>query len=135
VHRWLEAFQTLLLLVTARVAVAVVPFRWIAARLGEPGRESPAALAPGDTARARAVGARIRGVCRRIGWRPSCLVQSTAAMVLLRRRGLEGTVYLGVAGDEREGLRAHAWVRCGEIYVTGGRERHAFSVISTFARA
>jgi hypothetical protein len=134
VRRWLRAIETLLCLAAARLVVSVVPFRRIAPRLGEPGRESRAAIAPADSTRARQVGARIRGVSRRTGWQPSCLVQSTAAMILLRRHGLEGTLYLGVARDEVQGLRAHAWVRCGEVFVTGGRERHAFSVISSFAR-
>ena len=40
---------------------------------------------------------------------------------MLKRRGIPGTVYLGVMKDENRPvtLAAHAWVRCGSIILTG----------------
>lgn len=124
----------MLWLVVARVALAVFPFRWVAAWFGAQGLESPATLSHDDVARARVIRGRIRGMRRRLHWFPPCLVQGTAAMMLLRRRGVAATLYLGVApGTDGAGMRAHAWVRSGPVYVTGGRERHEFRVIGTFA--
>lgn len=133
--RLAKAIDTLACLVMARVLVGCVPFRWIAARLGTQGQESVVEVPPADLRRAREVAFYIRGVCRRLRWSPSCLVRATAAMVLLRRRHLEGTLYVGVASDQKEGIRAHAWVRCGAVFVTGGRERRAYAVIGRFSRA
>lgn len=132
--RLLKAAEALTCLVGARIVVACLPFRWVSAHLGTQGRESGTELSGLDRRRASEVAFFIRGVCRRLGWSPSCLVRATAAMVLLRRRDLEGTLYLGVAADEREGVRAHAWVRCGDMFVTGGQERHDYAVIGFFAR-
>jgi hypothetical protein len=56
-----------------------------------------------------------------VPWRSDCLVQVLAADRWLRRHHLQPDFYLGVAKDERGGLAAHAWLRYGDIIVTGGR--------------
>ena len=35
------------------------------------------------------------------------------------RGGIHSTLYLGVGKDEGK-MIAHAWLRCGQMYVTGG---------------
>ena len=51
----------------------------------------------------------------------TCLVSALAADVMLRRRGVESTLHLGVATDRRAGepVRAHAWVESRGTTVTG----------------
>ncbi|MDL4838972.1 lasso peptide biosynthesis B2 protein [Aquibacillus rhizosphaerae] len=66
-------------------------------------------------------------------WESACLVQAIAAMRMLKRRGIESTLYLGTARDENHKMIAHAWVRSGPFYVTGAAERHRFTVVQTFA--
>jgi hypothetical protein len=56
-----------------------------------------------------------------VPWRSDCLIQVMAADRWLRRRHLRPDFYLGVTKDERGIFTAHAWVRCGDITVTGGR--------------
>jgi hypothetical protein len=121
-------------LVVARLMLWLLPFRRIAPRLGEQGRESSMALLPHETERVEHVRNILFEVCRRVRWRPSCLVRSLAAMILLRREGLEGTLYLGVARAPGE-LRAHAWVRCGQVIVAGARGHRNFNVLNSFTRA
>jgi hypothetical protein len=60
------------------------------------------------------------------------LVQALAAKIMLTRRGICSTLYLGAA-KAGEGLAAHAWLRSGSVIVTGGPGRERFTVISTFA--
>jgi hypothetical protein len=61
-------------------------------------------------------------------------VQALAAAALLRRRGTGATLYLGVAktAGAPEGLSAHAWLRCGELVLTGAAERTLFTTIASF---
>lgn len=115
------------------LAIHLVPVRKILQRMGTQGIESPAEVSPEAHACAWAVRRAINGACQRLGWRPTCLVRSTVAMTMLRRRGVEGTLYLATARDE-DRLQAHAFVRCGAVYVAGGSEREAFTVLSSFAR-
>ncbi|HEX8152694.1 MAG TPA: lasso peptide biosynthesis B2 protein, partial [Thermoanaerobaculia bacterium] len=86
----------------------------------------------------RAVLRRIRwaigAVSRRAPWRCLCLEQAVAAKMMLRTRGIASTLYLGVARDPgNAAVQAHAWLRCGSYYVTGGETRERYAVVSTFA--
>lgn len=57
--------------------------------------------------------------CSHTPWESKCLVQAWTAMTLLKKKGIPTTMYLGV-GKENEKMIAHAWIRCGRMYVTGG---------------
>lgn len=131
----LEATIQLLL---AQIIIFAVPFRRLIGGLGDVQGESPVELPTDDRPRVYLVAWAIRAIVRRLPRPPKCLVQGVAAQWMLRRRLLASTLYLGVAcepsaGSQADSLQAHAWVRCGEIYVTGGAERHSFTIIAHFA--
>lgn len=63
-----------------------------------------------------------------------CLVRAIAAMKMLKRRRIESTLYLGTAKDKDGRMIAHAWLRCGNLYVTGAEEMRGFTVVGKFAR-
>ena len=58
---------------------------------------------------------------RYVPWRSDCLIQVMAADRWLRQHDLCADFHLGVAKDARGDLRAHAWLRYGNLTVTGGR--------------
>ena len=58
---------------------------------------------------------------RHVPWRSDCLLQVMAADRWLRQHDLYADFYLGVAKDPQEGLAAHAWLRYGDLTITGGR--------------
>jgi hypothetical protein len=51
---------------------------------------------------------------------------------MLRLRGTESTLYLGVT---REPVAAHAWLRVGDMHVTGGQDVGRYAVVASFAEA
>jgi Transglutaminase-like superfamily len=55
-----------------------------------------------------------------VPWRSDCFVRVIAADRWLRRYHLRPDFYLGVAKDEQGVFTAHAWVRYGDLTVTGG---------------
>ena len=71
--------------------------------------------------------------CRHLMWARKCLVVSFAAKRMLGRQGIPATLYLGVAKDEKGKMIAHAWLRSGNIWVTGGRNRHRFTTVGFFS--
>jgi hypothetical protein len=111
--------EALALLAAARAALAFVPFRHIARALWQEGRETPRAP-PADAQRAtvRLVVGAIEAAARHSPWQARCLGRAMAATVMLRRRGLEATMYLGLRSIRTRD--AHAWVRSGDVYVCGG---------------
>jgi hypothetical protein len=56
-----------------------------------------------------------------VPWRSDCFIQVIAADHWLRRHHLRPDFYLGVARDEQGVFAAHAWLRYGDLTVTGGR--------------
>lgn len=120
-------------LAAARLVVVAVPFRWLVPRLGAHMAESPPA---GDAARLAGIGWAIRAVATRTPWRSMCLEQAITAKAMLRRRRIPNTLYLGLtrapAGGERP-IVAHAWLRSGDVHVTGGAQVGRYAVVSTFA--
>ena len=126
--------EALLALMIARTAMALLPFRRIAAWLGTRGAESPVTATTEEIRSAQEVGWAVGAVARRVPWDGRCLAQALAASGMLRRRGLEGTVSFGVSQGEFAGFDAHAWLRVGSCMVTGGPGHERFKVFTTFAR-
>jgi hypothetical protein len=125
--------EAAVLLAVARLAVVVLPFRVIARRLGAHMAESPPTQVVAD-AQLRRIGWAIGAIAARTPWRSKCLEQGITAKVMLRRRGIPNTLYLGVARTE-PGIVAHAWLRSGAFHVTGGGNVGGYAVVATFADA
>jgi hypothetical protein len=126
-----EALASLLI---ARAAMAVLPFRRIAAWMGTTGAESPTTATTEELRTAEEVGWAVGALARRVPWDGRCLAQALAATGMLRRRGLEGTVSFGVSENNSAGFDAHAWLRFATCIVTGGPGHQRFKVFTTFAR-
>ena len=56
-----------------------------------------------------------------VGWNSLCLDRALAAKKMLNRRGYPCTLYMGVMKNDKDEMVAHAWLRCGTRYVSGGR--------------
>lgn len=65
-------------------------------------------------------------------WESKCLVRAIAGMAMLKRRKLESTLYLGTGKDASGKMIAHAWLRCGNSYITGAEVMSDFTVVSLF---
>ena len=58
-------------------------------------------------------------MCSRTAWESKCLVRALTAQRLLKKKGIPSTMYLGCKMEEGN-MVAHAWLRVGKLYVTGG---------------
>lgn len=110
----------------------LLPFAWLAPYLGKRMAESPSDL-PSVNPYVHKLGWAINLVSRHTPWESKCLVQAIVGKILLRRLQLTNTLYLGVGRDGDNKLIAHAWLRCGAIFVTGGAGRERFAVVGKFA--
>lgn len=61
----------------------------------------------------------VNRICNKTSWESKCLVRALTAQKLLKRKKIHSTMYLGCKMDEGK-MVAHAWLRCGAMYVTGG---------------
>ncbi|REK75821.1 lasso peptide biosynthesis B2 protein [Paenibacillus paeoniae] len=119
----------------ARYQLLYRPFPGLAARLGEPMKET--GYEENETRRKEL--ARIRQALKLMSghtfWESKCLVRAVAGLKMLERRGIESTLYLGTAKNETGGMIAHAWLRSGPWYITGAEEMNLFTVTGKFARS
>lgn len=116
----------------ARLAILVLPFRWLAPRLGKLMAQSPTETAA-PTALLDRISWSVGAASRRLPWESTCLTMAMAGKAMLRRRGIASTLYLGVAREPTAGLHSHAWLRCGDRILTGEQTMSGFTIISTFA--
>lgn len=127
----LALVEAVVLLALARGAVLLVPFRRIAPWLGLPGQDTAPECDIAQQASVRGVAWAIHRVSPHTPWWSNCLAQAIAGKLMLRRRGVPTTLYLGV--DKTGGrMRAHAWLRAGATTVTGAGAAGSFVRVTSF---
>jgi len=114
-------------LAVARVWLLVLPFRYLADRLG-----TGAGSVEPDPVLLERVGRAVSSAAAHVPWRSDCFPQSIAANRLLKRLGYASTIHLGVERAGEQGLSGHAWVTCGTVVVTGGTEVARYAEIHRF---
>lgn len=125
-----------LLLGLSRLTVLIIPFRLIAARLGESAGTAAfiPLLSPNQERRALLIGRTIRLAAKYTPWDANCFAQAIVARITLGFFNLPHTIFFGLsceAGDNGS-LIAHAWTAAGRISVTGGYGFNRFTVVGTF---
>ncbi len=138
-QRWARLWNRRRLLAEASLALLGAGLRVsltrgarLAAALGEPAPPVGLALSADQVATARDVAWAIELLALRGPLRTACLGQALAAGTLLRRRGVPYRLSVGLRRAPDGGLRAHAWLRAGDLTVTGGRGRSAFTPLANF---
>lgn len=106
------------------------PFGKIAAHLGQSGLETDDHNPDRQTV--RQIAWAVAAVCKRTPWQSKCLVQALTARKMLTRRGISCTLYMGARRNDQGEMQAHAWLRSGTVYVTGGDGKEEYAVTSVF---
>ena len=91
-----------------------LPFKW-----GKEGEESPDTATMAEYKYAKRVAYAVNHVCNKTKWESKCLVRALTAQKLLKKKNISSTLYLGCGLKDGE-MVAHAWLRCGKMFVTGG---------------
>jgi hypothetical protein len=73
----------------------------------------------------------IRAWSRRLPWRTMCFEEGMAAHWMLRRRKITSALYYGAATIDGE-LKAHVWVRSGELDVIGCENAADYALLARF---
>lgn len=129
----LLALETVFILGFSRLAVILLPFRWIAHFLGEVNKETPTRTTSFDQIVLR-IGKIIKLAASHTPWKSNCLAQAIAGKIMLARRHIPSTLYLGVAKEKTHpaGMSAHAWLRCGNRVIIGDQNRQEFTIVGRF---
>lgn len=103
-----------------RMQMLLVPSKTLEKKWGERNMESPQEDSRENYHYAYIVSNEVNRIADKTPWESKCLVRALTARFLLHRKHILTTMYLGVGKDENGAMIAHAWLRCGDKYVTGG---------------
>lgn len=119
---FVEAFARM---ACCRLALLVLPFETLSAHLVRPGREMPM-----DPMTLRCVKWALDAVQRRIPLLANCWASAAAGMGMLKRRGIPAEIYLGVMQGSLDGMKAHAWLRVGDLVLSGVKGHRRYTVVA-----
>jgi hypothetical protein len=125
-------------LTVTRAALLVVPFRKLVRRALRrsapplPGLGAAPTTGRADPGTAKRVGWALQVTAAHLPFGSSCLVRALAGKLMLDRRGVPCLVVLGVRAPGAD-FGAHAWLRAGELIVSGEAEAPDYSELARFA--
>jgi len=117
----------------ARILILVVKFNKLQKMIGEYKEESPYIVDEKQYPIITKIAWAINIVSHNTPWQSRCFVQAITAQRMLEKRNISSTVYFGVNKDKENNITAHAWTRCGNVIVTGNREKNAYTTVAWFS--
>ena len=118
----------------ARLAVLALPFRWVMRASGDHLVQSPNDIPVADAETAERVAWAVQSMRHLTPWDSNCLAQGIAGQQMLRRRGVESTLYIGVDKNVPRSFETHAWLRCGRKTLTGAGLQDQFTAVVSYAK-
>lgn len=115
-----------------RFLILTFPSKFLQKHWGESGAESQPTETRWHYQYAYKISSVVNRTADHTNWESKCLVRALTARKLLLRKGISCTLYLGVGKDEDGKMIAHAWLRTGEMYVTGG-DGTDYATVAKFA--
>lgn len=128
-------FEAFILSGIVRMAILFLPFRMVKKFIGIPRSESPYDVDIEVYRSAKKVSWAVNQASKYTPWESKCLVKAITAQRMLKSQRIYSTIYLGVNKDEKNNMKAHAWLRCGEVFVTGGYGTRDFKEVAKFSNA
>lgn len=116
----------------ARGFILFVPFNKLGKRMGKQKSESIEDVDVEIYKEAKRISWIVTKASRLTPWESKCLVQALTAQRLMKNQGVATTIYLGVKKGEDNAMLAHAWIRCGGYIITGGSNKHEYTVVAKF---
>lgn len=125
------AAEACFMLAAAFFAIALLPFRRIAARAAR--RDVDAAIGEEERClRVAEVRWAVAGCARRVPWRAKCFEQGLAAQWMLGRRRVPSILHYGIAKGGDRALIAHVWLKSGGLDVVGCENEEDFTELARF---
>lgn len=116
-----------------RYKILHVPFEKLKTQLGNHNQESEEELSKEEYKIANKIRNAVIHTSKYTPWESLCLVQSMTVQKMLNKRHISSTLYLGVNKDINNDMKAHSWIRCGKMFVTGG-DGKSYATVAKFCK-
>jgi hypothetical protein len=111
------------------IAIKLVPFKTLIRMMTNVDEVETEALTKKQAYRLQSVALTLKRVNRHVFWRVKCYEQALVALFFARLLGISMLISFGLLKGENGELLAHTWTEAGNMYITGGDNAHAFSVV------
>ncbi|MEA1953524.1 MAG: lasso peptide biosynthesis B2 protein [Campylobacterota bacterium] len=128
---FLEAIFTLAVM---RVAILRFSFKYLSRKLHLiSSNDKCKELSENELKVAIIIGEIIEKSANHTPWESACLVKAFTAYKMLKRRGISGCLYIGVAKDEtNKTLQAHAWSVVDNNNILTGKSYQNFKILTIY---
>ena len=126
-------FEALYDLTLCKLLILYMPFRYYAKNYGIAYCESLHEDMSFACTEINAICKALRKIPRLVPWKSKCLDQAMAGQRMLKRRGLQNTLYFGVTRENSDPIKAHAWLRCGNCWITGYQPHANYTIVGVYA--
>jgi hypothetical protein len=116
-----------------KFTLVFLPFRKVLAWKGRLGEETPSVPDTASEVYRKNLQSAMRLCNMYTPWRTECYTQAITARILLRRKGLPGTVYIGFQRNSEGTYAGHAWLRSYDRVITGREEMGKYVVHSFYS--
>jgi hypothetical protein len=116
-----------------RFTMVFLPFKKILAWKGVPGVDSPAEPDPGSLEYRRSLQAALQICAKYTPWKNECYTQALTGKILLSRKGLPGTIYVGFRKNDAGVFEGHAWLRSCDRIICGGAQSEHYTIHSFYS--
>lgn len=116
-----------------RFLMLFISFNKYAKRMGVRGKESQSEVDNEIMEIAVHITKIVKTTCAYTKWESKCMVQALTSKWMLKRRGINSTIYFGIKKDEEGKLKAHAWLRVGNKILTGIHGHKTFKIVNIYS--
>jgi len=124
-------FEAFFLSFKIRFIIKFYPMKKYAAKLGTENKLSDN-IDIEETEKLKTYIINVKRVSRYSFWRTKCFEEAFTLKKLIEKAGYTSTIYFGVAKQETNDLKAHAWLKIGDTMLIGGKGHKQYTVTKFF---
>lgn len=126
-------WQSYILSALVKFTLVFLPFRKVLAWQGKINVETPAIPDEATAGFRKTLQSAMRLCDQYTFWKTECYTQALTAKILLGRRGIPSTVYIGFHKQEDGRYAGHAWLRSYDRIITGREGMEKYTIHSFYS--
>jgi len=124
---------TFIWLIIGFILARLVPLKWFNNLLGEYKKEISVDLDENQKQLILKFKQNNIKLKRRLPWKVKCFEEAIAAKKVLEKYHIKSTIYLGVAKKTEHKLIAHAWLKSGNLFITGKKGHKKQAIVGFYS--
>jgi hypothetical protein len=125
--------RTFVWLMYAFILVRFIPLRWFNSLLGEFNKETEIKLDDKQIQLINLFRKNLKRLKKVLPWQVKCFEEAIAGKKVLNIFDIKTTLFLGVTKEGEQNLKAHAWLKIGDQFITGEQGHQNYTVVGFYS--